>query len=342
MAYNAEMRRNFSIMVIFSAACALAASGGLAQQEGKALNQSTNASNAPELIWNLDDPQFNPSSCPDWARVQTPDWLDPYRGKNGTPEPYRSMQNPLGSASAGIDRYQGNQFVNYRPETAAYLYSEYTPTEAHYKAGSLPSYEALVAKYTNEGMSETEQMLALLTGAIPAEFPHSHMPPRGKKVPPNRNLMDEELLATGSGWCNEQARVLVRLCQVAGMQGRIIHLFGQSHTVAEIFADGRWVFVDATNIFVARGSDGQLLSASAVHDGGEGQRAYAEAKKQRLMQMHDMPAAELGVTSEEEMAKHQASWQAFDVEKIASSDELSFGVINYPLPFDARTGQQSN
>ena len=299
------------------------------------MSQASSQHDTRELLWDLSDPQFNPDSCPAWARVATPAWVEPYRGKNGAPEPYRTKPSPLGVATAGLDRYQGNQFVNYRPETAAYLYSEYTPTKVDYVKGTLPAYEKLVAKYTSEGMSETDKALALLT-AIAKEFPHSHMPPRGPSVPADRNMADEALLASGSGWCNEQARVYVRLCQVAGMQGRIIHLLGQSHTVAEVYADGRWVLVDSTNIFVARDADGNLLSAADAHDRGPGQRAYAEAKKARLMQMHDMPPASLGVTSDEQWAKIQAGWRRFDVDAIATSDELHFGVINYPLPVNAR------
>src|SRR6185369_9136064 len=100
--------------------------------------------------------------------------------------------------------------------------------------------------------------------AMPQFFRHPKMPPRASSVRADRNLDDEALLASGCGWCNEQTRVFVRLCQVAGIPARIVHLFGQNHTVAEFHADGRWALADATNIFVVPAREGteRLLSAA--------------------------------------------------------------------------------
>ncbi len=286
---------------------------------------------AEQLRWDLSQPEFNPPSCPAWAKVQTPAWVERYKGKNGAPEPYHSQKRPMGSSTEGIDRYQANQFVNHLPQTAEFIYTQYTPLEAGYMRGTLPMYEKIVAQYTTEDMTDTEKALALLHNAMPDRFRHPSMPPLGKKVAADRNLMDEELLATGSGWCNEQARVFIRLCQVAGMQGRMIHLFGQNHTIAEFYADGQWVMADASNMFVARDTNGKLLSAAECHDGAAGQRAYALAKKARLMEMRNTPPKELGI-SPDETEKYQNSWERFDAEKLAERDDLHFGVINYPLP----------
>ena len=291
------------------------------------------AGQAAPVKWDLTLPEYDPPTCPAWARVAVPDWVKPYQGKNGLPEPWHSMAGPtdLGHV-AGIDRYQANLFVAYRPETAKYLYSDYTPVQAGYIPGTLPGYERVVAKYTTAKMSGTEKALALLTVAMPAVFRHPGMPPfLGHDVRPDRNLMDEALLASGGGWCNEQARVFIRLCQVAGLQGRMVHLFGQSHTISEFYADGRWVQADTSYLFVSRDEKGNLLSAAACHDRGAGQLAYARAKAQRLQQLAKMSARQLNIDPKDLKAERQ-ELRAFDANALAKRTDLALGFINDPLP----------
>lgn len=286
----------------------------------------------PSLRWDLTGPEYTPPECPDWARVEVPAWVKPYQGKNGAPEPWHSKEgSTCGGVVKGIDRYQANLFILHRPETHDYLYSEYTPLDAGYERGLLPGYERVVERYTDATMSQTEKALALLQRAMPVVMRHPKMPPLGQDVGPDRNLMDEALLASGSGWCNEQARVFVRLCQVAGLQGRIVHLFGQNHTVAEFHADGRWVFVDASWLFVARSDDGELLSTADCHDHGPGQRAYAYAKKQRFDELLAMSDERLDIPAERS-EQFRSKWREFDPEQIARREDITFGVINNPLP----------
>ena len=67
---------------------------------------------------------------------------------------------------------------------------------------------------------------------------------------PDRGMTEEDLLQSGHGWCNEQARVLVALTQIAGLPSRLV--FAQSrdskiaHVVTEVYVDGKWVLVDQT------------------------------------------------------------------------------------------------
>jgi transglutaminase-like putative cysteine protease len=150
-------------------------------------------------------------------------------------------------------------------------------------------------------------------------------------VPTDRGLDDEALLASGCGWCNEQARAFVRLCQICGMPGRVIHLWGQNHTIAEFYADGRWALADGTYQFVVPGKDGKLLSVAQCHDGAEGQRAYAQAKYRRVQQMLAMSDAELGFTKADEAAKWRESMAPLSVEELAGR-KVGFGAVNYPLP----------
>ena len=288
---------------------------------------------AAALKWDLSLPEYDPPTCPAWAKVPVPEWVRPFQGKNGLPEPWHSKKgSTCGGSTEGIDRYHANLYVVHRPETAKYLYSDYTPNDAGYVPGTLPGYEQVVAQYTDPGMTGTEKALALLTTAMPAVFRHVGMPPLwGKHAPGSRNLLDEALLASGGGWCNEQARVFIRLCQVAGLQGRMVHLFGQAHTIAEFYADGRWVLADASFFFAARDEKGKLLSAAECHDRGAGQRAYALSKQRRLQELCSMTAAELNVEPAQ-LEDYRKGWRSFDADKVAKDAKLCFAVVSYPVP----------
>ena len=112
-----------------------------------------------------------------------PAWLAPYEGKNGLPSAWRPRAM-LASSVKGLDRYQGNHFIYYRPETAEYLYRDYTPLAVGYKPGTLPTYERLAAKHGALAKSNTAKAVALLQ-AMPNSFRHPTMPPRqpGERSP---------------------------------------------------------------------------------------------------------------------------------------------------------------
>ena len=80
------------------------------------------ASDAP-LPHDLSRPEYTPPDCPNWAREKLPAWVQPYIGKNGMPADERSTSGPLSVGVLGMDLYQANHFVVYRPETAKYLYT---------------------------------------------------------------------------------------------------------------------------------------------------------------------------------------------------------------------------
>ena len=195
----------------------------------------------------------------------------------------------------------------------------------------LPTFEEVSAKYTVGCKTETDKALALLLKALPIVFPHTNAPPAGKPVTGTRNLDDEALLQSGCGWCNEQGRVFIRLCQLNGMPARLIHLFGQHHTTAEFCADGKWAFSDVTFGFVARGKDGKLLSVAESHDQGEGQRYYAQAKAKRMRELAAWTDEQMHMTPAR-AAAFRDNALSFDPDEFSARKDLAFGVMNYPLP----------
>ena len=218
------------------------------------------------------DEQIHAARCPAWAKDSLPAEMLPYLGKFGLPEPFPQRAGPLGKGVAGIDRWQANRFIVYRAETAKFLYGDYTPLRVEYRPGSLPSYERLVQEYTRGKTGQRDKALALLTRAMAERFPHPTMPPLGPHCRADRGLLDEELLKSGCGFCNEQARVFARLCQVAGIPARLVYLFyadqRTGHTICEIHVDGRWAMADASWFCVFPAADGHWLSAAECHAEG--------------------------------------------------------------------------
>jgi hypothetical protein len=279
-------------------------------------------------------PEYNPPDCPAWAKECVPKEIDAFRGRNGLPEVYRERRRPIGITVRGIDRYHANQFVVYRPETAHYLYHDYTPLEIGYPKGSLPSYEALAESCTSGVESAKEKVMALLRDALP-KIPHPDAPPYGRWVEGDRNLLDEPLLESGVGWCNEQARAFVRLCQVLNIPARLIQQFYSDeqtgHCVAEFYAEGKWCMADATWWCLFPDRVGCLLSSAECHDSDEGRRVYARVHRQRVETLLAMSDEELRFRS----GKHAAEWRQrteVETEEFFAARLNCFGVINYPLP----------
>ncbi len=282
----------------------------------------------------LNHPDYNPPDCPAWAKEDLPERILPFRGRNGLPMPFRDCDEPLAMNVRGVDRYHANQFINYRPETAAFLYSEYTPLRVNYRQGTLPSFEALAKEVTAGCRTDTERAVALLTKGT-SRVKHPCAPPFGGKVASDRNLDDESLLRSRQGWCNEQARVFVRLCQVSGIPARIVQLFyadGKTgHCIAECHADGRWAMADATYLCVFPDAEGRLLSAAQCHDKGEGQKRCGMAYYKRYQEILGLSDAEINAGDAEATAKWRAAFAAHTAKEL-SARLYCFGVINYPLP----------
>jgi hypothetical protein len=283
---------------------------------------------------------------PAWAREPLPEWVRPYQGRFGLPDPYPQQKELIGDPTAGIDLWQANHFIVYRKETAEYLYKDYTPTQVHYKPGTLPSYERIVAEYTAGIDNPREKAVALLTRAMLEKVQHPGIPPMCPPLAKDRALDDEALLATKMGWCNEQARVFIRLCQVAGIPARMIFLFYKptgGHVVSEFYADGRWSMADSSWFLVFPDADGHLMSAAECH--GAGREKAGEAYYRRYQEIaaytdERMVGDKFAPIADpvERQAKIAESAKATRAEYLARtakslSDPLwAFGVLNYPLP----------
>jgi hypothetical protein len=314
----------------------VAALAGCARQAGTAGLASLTPSDERRL-----------AECPAWARETVPAEVEPYLGRSGLPEPFHSQKELIGKEVTGLDLWQANHLVVYRKETARYLYSDYSPLSVHYKPGTLPAYEKIVAEHTAGLTNDRDKAVALLRMVPEKLVLHPGIVPMGPQTPKDRGLDDEALLASGRAWCNEQARVFIRLCQVAGIPARLIYLFysppPSGHVIAEFYADGRWSMADASYLCVFPAADGHLMSAAECH--GAGKMPAGEAYFRRLQQMTtysdermvgakflpQADAAERGKRVAECAANMRKEYRAQTPKALA--DQLwVFGVMNYPLP----------
>lgn len=161
---------------------------------------------------------------------------------------------------AGIDKQQAQSMVRLCAETAAELYGpSFSPRALAYHVGSRPVLEEVVRALPAEGAEDTVRAALAWVGE------HVRHPHLVGHVAPDRAMSEEDLIASGVGWCNEQARVFIALCEVAGIPGRLCFLFHRNqrcgHTAAEVYLAGKWVFADVTFGVIVRLPGGSLASA---------------------------------------------------------------------------------
>lgn len=288
------------------------------------------------------------AQTPAWAQVKAPEACRPFLGRSGLPEPYHSKKTPLGPKVLGVDRWQANHFIVYRRETAAELYGAYSARTALCRPGALPLAERVAADYAAGLATAEEKATAFVTRALPERMPHATLPPVGPFCRTDRALDDEPLLASGSGFCNEQARVFIRLCQVSGIAARLVFLFyadkATGHTTAEFWTGEKWAMVDVSWYAVFPGPDGRLMSAAECH-GNEAERlAMAVSYQTRLRQIAALsdealcgrafPAAtpERAAAVATKAAELRAVVQQHMPLARLTAHLWQFGILNYPLP----------
>ena len=173
---------------------------------------------------------------------------------------------------AGIDREQSLGLVRLCPETEATLYSDFSPTRLRYALGARPDLERIVAQLPDG--TPRERVLAAMTWVGQhVQHPHTCGP-----LVPNRGFTEEQLIDSQRGWCNEQARVFVSLCEVMEIPARMCFVFHANtrcgHTTAEVFLEGRWAFFDPTFDVTVELPDGRLAEAREL-SGAQRELAHA-------------------------------------------------------------------
>lgn len=165
-------------------------------------------------------------------------------------------------------------------ETADYLYSQYTPSTVSYAPQSRPFLEKIVTQVTEGKKSDKAKLLALMKYVrdisemytLPEEIRNT-VSEEGKPVESTLIFYggtEEELIKKGGSMCNELARILIILCQIAGIPSRYVgHIcsfqkdlsipYPSGHGVVEAYIDDKWVYMDIRGQHFYK-DDGKLAS----------------------------------------------------------------------------------
>jgi hypothetical protein len=125
-------------------------------------------------------------------------------------------------------------------ETADVLYGPGPWDELGYQPGSRPMLEAALREQIKIGHLTGDRHKAVAIMRFARDIRNS--------MPEKHDLFhggsEEEVIKKGSGMCNEQSRVMIRLAQIAGLPARYVGHISADHGCAEIRIDGRWSYFD--------------------------------------------------------------------------------------------------
>lgn len=123
-------------------------------------------------------------------------------------------------------------------ETKEYLYKK--PEGVRYVKGTRPVLENEVSSVCAGAKTDREKVLAILCFIRDLRKTH------GTHIPEEMEFYggsEEVLIEKGENLCECVSRLMVALCEIIGLPGRIImHMIG--HITCEIFLDGKWSFFD--------------------------------------------------------------------------------------------------
>ena len=126
------------------------------------------------------------------------------------------------------------------PQTAKFLYSHFTPTTVRYKRGSRSILEKIVADVIVGCETQREKALALMRFCRDLykkdpDLDYSRYVHGGT---------EEQLIEKPEILCECLGRLMVALCEVAGIPGRIVmHDIG-GHICSEVLVEGHWAYID--------------------------------------------------------------------------------------------------
>ncbi len=151
-------------------------------------------------------------------------------------------------AVGGIDLEQSLNYIALADVSLDFIYDKYTSGRLIYTAGSRPVLEGLAASLLGGitgKLEKIEKLTKFVAEKVPwAGYYHRAM---GHRLAYNRNLDEEDLIASGYAWCNEQARLLCALTQIIGIPSRIVFAGarkGGGHVVVEVLTAQGWLLVD--------------------------------------------------------------------------------------------------
>ena len=150
---------------------------------------------------------------------------------------------------SGIDLWQAMNYIALDDVSLDFIYNCYTSSTICYESGSRPALEKIAKRFcggNSSPMKKIESLAKYVADEI--RWAGYYEREQGRRLPPDRNMSEEQILASGYGWCNEQARLFCVLAQIGGIPARMVFggcpEGGYGHVVAEALTPGGWMMVD--------------------------------------------------------------------------------------------------
>ena len=186
--------------------------------------------------------------------------ISSYKGLSQFGPAYKVMFENDAHAPGSIDRILMENMIRLCSETVDYLYSEYSPTRSFYQNGARPELEQYVEKAVLSCHSDEERIEAI------AQFTNGLQEKASSDLDSMRvGGTEEEIIARGSDWCQDVARIGCALCQVAGFPARIVYLVDtkkaySGHVIIEVYRAKVWGAVDPLTNVMYRHLEGKSAS----------------------------------------------------------------------------------
>jgi transglutaminase-like putative cysteine protease len=123
----------------------------------------------------------------------------------------------------GIDLFQSMNYIALKDVSVDFIYGNYSSSTICHVPGSRPVLEKL-ARSLRIRPHNAYRQTAALAKYVAEEVLWAGFYERktGHKLAPDRNMTEEQILRSGYGWCNEQARLFSALTQICGIPSRLV------------------------------------------------------------------------------------------------------------------------
>lgn len=143
--------------------------------------------------------------------------------------------------NGGVDFQLRSEGVLLTPENKNILYSAGAVPECRYRSGSRPELEQIVKAITACCTNERDKALMIM------RFCRDLYKKKPYPVEWEKYIFggtEEELILKGEILCEALARLQVAMCEIANIPARIVMHIGGGHVTSEVFADGKWGYID--------------------------------------------------------------------------------------------------
>jgi Transglutaminase-like superfamily len=173
---------------------------------------------------------------------------------------YAAMMRLDPHARGSVDRELLATSVGLDARSAIPLYRPPASRRTHYRKGTRPILDALARGVAPPASGVEAGVRSLI------DFVADHKPEPPRDIGSLRfGGTEEEIIARGSEWCTDLARVACALFQVAGFPSRMVFLADTSkaysgHALLEVYRQNKWGAADPLDGVVYRGSGGAAAS----------------------------------------------------------------------------------